>query len=63
MLTLPSPLVSHPSRRYDFSSLLTYMLSYLEQRFPAELSNIPSSDTFVMNWLALSDDLQLESLR
>ena len=39
------------------------LVAYLLKRFPQELSPNPHDDGFVMAWLALADELQLDELR
>ncbi|GAX76582.1 hypothetical protein CEUSTIGMA_g4028.t1 [Chlamydomonas eustigma] len=50
-------------KMYDMGLLQASMLSYLFKRFPAELSSDPGSETYVMSWLVLADELQLDELR
>ena len=49
--------------RYDMASLQASMLAFLYQRFPAELSPDPRHEGYVMAWLALADELQIDELR
>ena len=45
------------------ASLQASMLAFLYQRFPAELSPDPRHEGYVMAWLALADELQIDELR
>ena len=45
------------------ASLQASMLAFLYARFPAELSPDPRHEGYVMAWLALADELQIDGLR
>ena len=45
------------------ASLQASMLAFLYARFPAELSPDPRHEGYVMAWLALADELQIDELR
>ena len=50
------------SFRYDFVTFLKEALAFLRQHFPGSLSPDPTSPCYVITWLALADDLQLEEV-
>mmetsp|Transcript_13899 Transcript_13899/g.30007 ORF Transcript_13899/g.30007 Transcript_13899/m.30007 type:complete len:279 (+) Transcript_13899:107-943(+) len=51
------------AHKYGLTSLQQEILDYLHTQLPSRLSTNPSDDAFVLRWLALADDLQLDSLQ
>ena len=48
--------------RYDFGPFLRESLSFLHKHFPDALSPDPTSPCYLLMWLGLADDLQLEEV-
>ena len=49
--------------KYNIKGVMDECLEYLSYHFPASLSREPSSPCYIINWLKLADDLQLDDLR
>ena len=49
--------------KYHIKSLLEDCLEHLKASFPANLSPKPDSQLYIIKWLKLADDLQLDGLK
>ena len=49
--------------KYNIKGIMDGCLEYLKTQFPASLSPDPNSPCYIINWLKLADDLQLDDLK